>query len=164
MIKIHIHEANKTSRFRNLFQPKTPKSNSFSEHFNTKSHNLVVNFFILTIDTPTYLSNQTNLPRPPNKIFFFQTYLSRSRLHTYGADRPKIHLPGQCMVTFFIPFTTTIGMCGNVWECFGVREHVQSCACVLLCLLVYSLIDFLRLFHIFGHCLKYSKLLAHWNK
>ena len=70
MIKIHIHEANKTSRFRNLFQPKTPKSNSFSEHFNTKSHNLVVNFFILTIDTPTYLSNQTNLPRPPNKIFF----------------------------------------------------------------------------------------------
>ncbi len=54
-----------------------------------------------------------------------------------------------------------IGVCGNVWECFGVSEHVQSCACVLLCLLVYSLIDFLRLFHIFGHCLKFSKLLAH---
>ena len=54
---------------RNFFNPNS-KSNSFSEHFNTKSHNLVVNFFILTIDTPTYLSNQTNLPRPPNKIFF----------------------------------------------------------------------------------------------
>ena len=53
-----------------FFQPQNSKSNSFSEHFNTKSHNLVVNFFILTIDTPTYLSNQTNLPRPPNKIFF----------------------------------------------------------------------------------------------
>ena len=91
---------------RNFFNPNS-KSNSFSKQFNKKSHNLVVNFFILTIDTPTYLSNQTNLPRLPNKIFFFQTYLSRSRLHTYGADRPKTHLPGQCMVTFFIPFTTT---------------------------------------------------------
>jgi hypothetical protein len=69
MIKIHIHEANKTSSFRNFFNPNS-KSNSFSKQFNKKSHNLVVNFFILTIDTPTYLSNQTNLPRPPNKIFF----------------------------------------------------------------------------------------------
>ncbi len=70
MIKIHIHEANKTSRFRNLFQPKTPKSNLFSEHFFIKSHNLVVNFFNPSIDTPTYPSNQTNLPRPPYKINF----------------------------------------------------------------------------------------------
>ncbi len=75
-------------------------------------------------------------------------------------------------------------MCGRVWACVGVcgRVCVYCCvwACVgvggsaiasvgmlsqvlfvLLCLLVYSLIDFLKLFHIFGHCIKYYKLLAH---
>ncbi len=57
----------------NFFQPKTPKSNSFSEHFFTKSHNLAVNFFNLSIDTPTYQSNQTNLPRPlKQNIFSFK--------------------------------------------------------------------------------------------
>ena len=102
--------------FGTFFNPNS-KSNSFSKQFNKKSHNLVVNFFNLSIDTPTYLSNQTNLPRPLYKIFFFKTYLSRSRLHTYGADRPKTHLPGQCMVTFFIPFTTTRRMRNNAKPC-----------------------------------------------
>ncbi len=75
-------------------------------------------------------------------------------------------------------------MCGRVWACVGVCGRVWACVhvllCVgvggsalasvgmlsqvlfvLLCLLVYSLIDFLKLFHIFGHCIKYYKLLAH---
>jgi hypothetical protein len=61
-----------------------------------------------------------------------------------------------------------VGMCGRVWACVGVggsalasvgmRSHVLF---VLLCLLVYSFIDFLKLFHIFGHCIKYYKRLAH---
>jgi hypothetical protein len=75
-------------------------------------------------------------------------------------------------------------VCGRVWACVGVCGRVWACVhvllCVgvggsalasvgmlsqvlfvLLCLLVYSLIDFLKLFHIFGHCIKYYKLLAH---
>jgi hypothetical protein len=68
----------------------------------------VVNFFNLSIDTPTYKPNNKNLPRPLYKIFFFQTYLSRSWLNRYGADRPKSHRTPQCMVTFFIPYSTTL--------------------------------------------------------
>ncbi len=51
-----------------------------------------------------------------------------------------------------------VGMCGSALTSMGMLSHVFF---VLLCLLVYSLIDFLKLFHIFGHCVKYYKLLAH---
>ena len=45
--------------FGTFFNPNS-KSNSFSEHFNTKSHNLVVNFF-----NPYH--RHTHLPIKPNK-------------------------------------------------------------------------------------------------
>ena len=97
--------------FGTFFNPNS-KSNSFSKQFNKKSHNLVVNFFILTIDTPTHLSNQTNLPRPPNKIFFLTNiplkvtapYL-RCRL-TKNSPTRTVH--GHIFHTLYYYWITTI--------------------------------------------------------
>ncbi len=51
-----------------------------------------------------------------------------------------------------------MGVGGSALASVGMQSHVLF---VLLCLLVYSLIDFLKFFHIFGHSIKYYKLLAH---